>query len=131
VAVAARARTVDIPIGRALDQLTTRTRTLRAAADPDRPSTYLDNLSRLELTRVQGLLEAIGTWQQWAEGHRVSPDALTAAVETITEASRDGRLLPTRLDDLMSGRHEELLPSTVRRDQGIQRSRRVELGLEL
>ena len=55
----------------------------------------------------------------------------TAAVETITDASR---ALPApghraRRPDVRPG--QELLPPMARRDQGIQLPRRVELGLEL
>jgi hypothetical protein len=119
------------PVKRHLDQVTARARDLRSASDPDRPSTYLDNLNRLEITGVQCLLDAMGTWQQWVEGHPVSPSALTAAVETITDASRDPRLLAGQLDDLTYGGSNELLPPMVRSGQGIQVQRRPDLGLEL
>ena len=65
--------TSGAPVKRHLDQLTAPSPHLREAADPDRPSTYLDNLNRLELTKVQGLLDALHTWQHWAEGHPVTP----------------------------------------------------------
>jgi hypothetical protein len=61
----------------------------------------------------------------------VTPSALKAAVETITDASRDPRLLPSRLDDLTDGRHNDLLPPVDGQDPGMQLQRHPELGLEL
>ena len=53
----------------------------------------------------------LDTWQHRADGRPLSPGALTAAVETITDAGpRPSRLLATGLDDLTYGRDRELLP---------------------
>jgi hypothetical protein len=56
--------TSGAPIKHHLDQLRLRARHLQEATGPDRPSTYLDNLNRLELTNVEDRLDALHTWQQ-------------------------------------------------------------------
>jgi hypothetical protein len=118
------------PAKRHLDELRVRARHLQDAAGADPTSAYLDKLNQVELSKIQDLLDALSTWRHWADGQSVTPSALSAAVETITVASRDSRLLPT-LDDLTYGRRSDLLPPMDGRGQAVPGIRRSGLGLEL
>ena len=105
--------TSGAPVKRHLDDLTLRARSLQEAADPRGPSTYLDNLTRLDLNGVQGLIDALETWRSWAEGQPVAPTDLAAATATITDGSRHARLLHAGRDDMDHGQYNELLSPLI------------------
>ena len=101
--------TSGAPVKRHLDDLTLRARSLQEAADPRGPSTYLDNLTHFELNGVQGLLDALHTWQHWAQGDPVPTGAISAAVATISDAARHAPLTPTHRMDMDHTMYNELL----------------------
>ena len=90
----------DVAVAAALEHLERFGATTRVRADGRRlhldrvgRNTY-DNLNRLELNGIQGLVDALDTWHAWAGSSPGGGRRATTAAATITDASPPGSYPP-------------------------------------
>ena len=70
-----------------LDSLTARAEDLNERAAGRGPLALLDRYDRQNLQHTERLLEALTTWERWANGRAVPANDLAASIQTLADAA--------------------------------------------